>query len=81
MYCFSLCCISNNSGVDGRQQERERVCVYVSPTAVPSGGIFELFIYSAACCSFSVRYGELGQSRVKTCASVEDGDFLPGVSP
>lgn len=52
----------------------------VSPTAVPSGGIFELFIYSAACCSFSLRYGELGQSRVKISASIEDGDFSPGAS-
>ena len=29
---------------------------------------------------FSLRYGELGQSRVKICASIEDDDFSPGVS-
>lgn len=52
----------------------------VSPTAVPSGGIFCVFIYSAACCSFSPRYGELGQSRVNISASTEDDDFSPGVS-
>lgn len=62
-------------------RRRECVCVCLSPTAVPSGGIFELFfIYSAACCSFSLRYGELGQSRAKTAASVEDDGFSPGVS-
>lgn len=77
MYCFSLCCISNNSGVDGRQQERE--CVCVSDSGAQRRNIWG-FIYSAACCSFSLRYGELGQSRVKISASIEDDDFSPGVS-
>lgn len=79
MYGFALCCISNNSGVDERQ--RERVCVCVSPTAVPSGGISQLFLFTLRLVvPFSPRYGELGQSRVKISASVEDGDFSPGAS-
>lgn len=80
VYCFSLCCISNNSGVDGRPQERVCVCVSVSDSGAQRRNIWAFFIYSAACCSFSLRYGELGQSRAKTAASVEDDGFSPGVS-
>lgn len=56
---------------------RECVCLR---QRCPAEEYFELFIYSAACCSFSLSYGELGQSRVKISASIEDGDFSPGAS-
>lgn len=53
----SLCCISNNGGVGRRQHETARVCacmcVRVSRTAVPSGGIFELFYLLRGCCALS----------------------------
>lgn len=73
VYCFSLCCISNNSGFD--ESQWERVCV--SPdSGAQQRNTWPFFIYSAACCSFFPGgYG--GQSR----ASVEDSDFSPGVFP
>lgn len=43
------------------------MCVRVSRTAVPSGGIFELFYLLRGCCAFP---GEVGRSRVQTCAAV-----------
>ena len=71
VYCFSPCCISNNSGVDGRQQERERErerereCVCVSDRGAQRRNIPAcvcvcfFFIYSAACCSAFFLYSAL----------------------
>lgn len=48
VYCFSLCCISNNSGFD--ESQWESVCV--SRQRCPAEEYLTFFIYSAACCSF-----------------------------
>lgn len=70
VYCFSLCCISNNSGVDGRQQERESVCVCVSDSGAQRRNIWAfyllcslLFIFSALWWTWTVTCEDLCKCR------------------
>lgn len=50
------------------RDRQERVCVCLRQRCPAEEYLSFFFIYSAACCSFSLRYGELGQSRVKISA-------------
>lgn len=67
VYCFSLCCISNNSGVDGRPQERVCVCVSVSDSGAQRRNIWAFFYLL---CSLLFIFSALWWTWTVTC---EDG--------